>query len=156
MRSDLSGNSWVAILILGAFLVAASTTLMACSAEEKNWPTDIHYSYADGGREGAGLNCYSFAFDYNEWAIPGASARAKDHYFDGWDCVGEIYNEYTMTQAVLADAYVRNKKVESLSSLEWASDDAYLVVCKLTDDGSEYHFAVKLPNGDWVDKPGNG
>lgn len=62
-----------------------------------------------------------------------------------------------MKNAVLADAQVRKRDVTYLPE-EYLSfsrpDGAYLIACKLSDDRMNYHFAIQLSNGDWIDKPG--
>ena len=31
-----------------------------------------------------------------------------------------------------------------------------MVACKLTSDGKDFHFAVRISDGVWLDKPGTG
>lgn len=59
-----------------------------------------------------------------------------------------------MIQYVVEDAIKLGKKVTYIESPEMLPHGALLVACKLEPGTSDFHFAVQLPNGVWIDKPG--
>lgn len=90
-------------------------------------------------------------FDYYVWDDPGHACgkRIKPD--------APVTREYII-EGVLGDAAKRKGEgvVLLINSPEDLPDGALLVVCKISSDEVDYHFAVQLPNGVWIDKPGGG
>ena len=149
--TDLSGLFPVAIG-LAVLAIGLAVGLTGCATkEEKEWPDNCIYEYWE---EGAGPyydNCYGFVFDYWAWSAPGQYGYPNER---DWTVSDVVYTKESMIHYVKADAVARDRKVEYLSSPDELPEGALLVACKLSSDGTDYHFAVRIPNGAWLDKPG--
>ena len=150
MLSDSSGSfPWIIVP-----LVIIPLLFSGCESEEEaEWPEDCPYKYWGEGGGRTNKNCYGFVFDYWEWCLPGQYGCSLER---DWDPLSTdvTYTRESMINYVEADAVARSRNVYHISSPESLPNDALLVACKLTSDGKDFHFAVRLPNGAWLDKPG--
>lgn len=94
-----------------------------------------------------------YVFDYCGWSLPGQYGSASERSWDP-EVVKITYTRESVIRYVVTDAIARERRVEYLSSPEKLPKDALLVACKMTSDGYDFHFAVRLDNGVWLDKPG--
>ena len=149
-RIDPSGDFPVAVVIVG-LVAGISLLLTGCASDqEKNWPDDCPYEYDHYGSGLNQRNCYAYAFDYPKyWGNPGAFSRNPSQYMK------DFYTLELLETAVIADAQEMQKRVIKINSPEELPSDAILVVAKVSNDG-DYHFAVCVSDGCWVDKPGAG
>ena len=152
-----SNGEFPSLLIVIPIVIIAGL-LGGCESEmEKKWPKEGHYKYKPRGSSSIDDNCYSYAFDYNGVCDPGDSSGVSSRLDDAG---GEPhYNLGSIKEGVLADAAVRGKNVKYLPN-EYINykipDGAYLIACKISSDATDYHFAVMLSDGIWIDKPGIG
>ena len=152
-----SNGEFPSLLIVIPIVIIAGL-LGGCESEmEKKWPKEGHYKYKPRGSSSTDDNCYSYAFDYNGVCDPGDSSGVSSRLDDAG---GEPhYNLGSIKEGVLADAAVRGKNVKYLPN-EYINykipDGAYLIACKISSDATDYHFAVMLSDGIWIDKPGIG
>ena len=152
-----SNGEFPSLLIVIPIVIIAGL-LGGCESEmEKKWPKEGHYKYKPRGSSSMDDNCYSYAFDYNGVCDPGDSSGVSSRLDDAG---GEPhYNLGSIKEGVLADAAVRGKNVKYLPN-EYINykipDGAYLIACKISSDATDYHFAVMLSDGIWIDKPGIG
>ena len=152
-----SNGEFPSLLIVIPIVIIAGL-LGGCKSEmEKKWPKEGHYKYKPRGSSSIDDNCYSYAFDYNGVCDPGDSSGVSSRLDDAG---GEPhYNLGSIKEGVLADAAVRGKNVKYLPN-EYINykipDGAYLIACKISSDATDYHFAVMLSDGIWIDKPGIG
>ena len=152
-----SNGEFPSLLIVIPIVIIAGL-LGGCESEmEKKWPKEGHYKYKHRGSSSIDDNCYSYAFDYNGVCDPGDSSGVSSRLDDAG---GEPhYNLGSIKEGVLADAAVRGKNVKYLPN-EYINykipDGAYLIACKISSDATDYHFAVMLSDGIWIDKPGIG
>ena len=152
-----SNGEFPSLLIVIPIVIIAGL-LGGCESEmEKKWPKEGHYKYKPRGSSSIDDNCYSYAFDYNGVCDPGDSSGVSSRLDDAG---GEPhYSLGSIKEGVLADAAVRGKNVKYLPN-EYINykipDGAYLIACKISSDATDYHFAVMLSDGIWIDKPGIG
>ena len=152
-----SNGEFPSLLIVIPIVIIAGL-LGGCESEmEKKWPKEGHYKYKPRGSSSIDDNCYSYAFDYNGVCDPGDSSGVSSRLDDAG---GEPhYNLGSIKEGVLADAAVRGKNVKYLPN-EYINykipDGAYLIACKISSDATDYHFAVMLSDGIWIDKSGIG
>ena len=152
-----SNGEFPSLLIVIPIVIIAGL-LGGCESEmEKKWPKEGHYKYKPRGSSSTDDNCYSYAFDYNGVCDPGDSSGVSSRLDDAG---GEPhYNLGSIKEGVLADAAVRGKNVKYLPN-EYINykipDGAYLIACRISSDATDYHFAVMLSDGIWIDKPGIG
>ena len=152
-----SNGEFPSLLIVIPIVIIAGL-LGGCESEmEKKWPKEGHYKYKPRGSSSMDDNCYSYAFDYNGVCDPGDSSGVSSRLDDAG---GEPhYSLGSIKEGVLADAAVRGKNVKYLPN-EYINykipDGAYLIACKISSDATDYHFAVMLSDGIWIDKPGIG
>ena len=152
-----SNGEFPSLLIVIPIVIIAGL-LGGCESEmEKKWPKEGHYKYKPRGSSSIDDNCYSYAFDYNGVCDPGDSSGISSRLDDAG---GEPhYSLGSIKEGVLADAAVRGKNVKYLPN-EYINykipDGAYLIACKISSDATDYHFAVMLSDGIWIDKPGIG
>ena len=148
--SDPSGSFPLAI---GFVLLLAGITagLTGCTTEEnENWPENCPYSPEDPGSGINQQNCYTYAFDYPVYfGDPGCFSDNPSIY------VKERYTTESLRIAVEADAREMQKNLYWIPSPDCLPPDATLVVAKISEDG-DYHFAVRVSDECWVDKPGAG
>ncbi len=153
---DSNGEFSSQLIVIPIVIIAG--LLGGCESEmEKKWPKEGHYKYKPRGSSSIDDNCYSYAFDYNGVCDPGDSSGVSSRLDDAG---GEPhYNLGSIKEGVLADAAVRGKNVKYLPN-EYINykipDRAYLIACKISSDATDYHFAVMLSDGIWIDKPGIG
>ena len=156
MASDPSGH-WLIGAIIG-LIIATGVALTGCSSEqERKWPENCKYQYESGGMmKNQQNNCYSYAFEYGTVRDPGEMSGVD---------IFPVENDGKISISRLRDG-VLNDASESGKNVMYVSDNnlgsyktkrpagAYLIAAKLTSDKNDYHFAVLLENGVWVDKPG--
>ena len=150
------------LTIIAVIVIGGGTLLLTgCSEEKRNWPKDCPYSYWNEGGGEYNANCYGYVFDYYGWVIPGWFCKdtlpieAQGYnYRPNRSTV--VYTRELMIQCVEGDAKKQMRTVEHINSPDDLPNGALLVACKISSDGKDFHFAVCLPNKEWLDKPGAG
>lgn len=157
MLQDATGRFWITALIVTAVVAVCATTLSGCTSEEtQQWPDDCPYQYEAGSRNNIQNNCYSYVFQYGTVRDPGDMSDMNIYSYEAPD----IISLSGLRDAVLGDAYLSGKNVQLVPET-WIDDyksdyssGSYLIAAKLSADRTNYHFALRLANGVWIDKPG--
>ena len=154
VTADPSGHSLIGAVI--GLVITAGILFTGCSSkEEQEWPEDCFYKFEAGGMmDRTQDNCYSYSFGYGTVRDPGELSYINIYLPDGGVSIGKLKD------AVLGDAIESGKNVTYVPT-DWLDsykakrpDGSYLVAGKVSSDGADYHFAILLENGVWIDKPG--
>ena len=155
--SDPTGEIGGLVIGIGIGIIAEVVSLLTgcMSDEQRNWPDDCPYDYWGEGGGYHNDNCYGYVFDYYGWSLPGQYGFPQERSWNP-ETTNITYTRESMIRYVEADAVARERKVEYISTPDKLPEGALLVACKLTSDGKDFHFAVRLQNDVWLDKPGIG
>ncbi|MDE6020433.1 MAG: RHS repeat-associated core domain-containing protein, partial [Ruminococcus sp.] len=151
-RTDSTGHSWVAALLVASIVGVCAVGLSGCSAKQSK-PSN----YVEN--KSTKQNCYSYAFNLPQAANPGDYSVSKSNP----DYMYKSKNAYTpqeITGYIERDMKALNKSVRVVNSPSDKADNEYIVAMKTSDiiipfiNVADYHFAVQLSDGTWADKPG--
>ena len=161
MYVDPAGKSIIGIIIAVVAGIGLAVGLSGCGDTNPylDAPSDFVYYPKEARRDGYQTmpNCYGYVWGTCNFLDPGTMALSCGILFtprmEGKD---RRYNRDTMIAAVLADGEAYGRTVRPLTSPTDIREDEQLVVCKIYDEGTNYHFAMQLSDGSWADKFGSG
>ncbi len=155
-KSDPSGQSWIAALIVTAIVASCAIGLSGCSKSSPSKKT-APSNYIKN--KSINQSCYSYAFNLPKAANPGdysLKGNNNDYMYKNKN----VYSTKEITNYILRDMKALKKNVRTVSSPSDKTNNEYIVAMKtsdiiLPDIGiADYHFAVQLSDGTWADKPG--
>ncbi|MBQ8637190.1 MAG: RHS repeat-associated core domain-containing protein, partial [Clostridia bacterium] len=162
---DPSGKEPVSLIIF-SLAILGFALLTGCSAKSSSPPEDFRGNY------NAYANCYTYVLSYAfpEGAFTFDKSLLIDPGFFSWLAGNDISmysdnnNKYEVEEIAdfvkldIDSAGFPMRQIESPDELE---EDEYLIALKTSDiiiedtGFADYHFAIQLSDGTWVDKPGN-
>ena len=159
MYTDPAGESIIAVIIGVIVGIGLAVGLSGCTTTNPypDAPPDFVYYPAEARRDGnqAGPNCYGYVSGNELFIDPGTFALSQGRYFSPMrESIDQPYTREIMIASVATDCSARGRSVRVLTSPSGIRDGEQLVVCKLYEGGTNYHFAMQLSDGSWADKFG--
>ena len=162
-KYDPNGNSPLGVVI--ALVTAAVAAIISgCNKASEGMPDDFHEAKGDNYRCYAySLSYLGFTFGNNEACDPGTIYNRSNGisrpptWANGSFTLETVVNNYSADLDTLGFKYTFYESYEEIPAL--TENSLVIAVFKTTyksDEGNidDYHFAVRLSNGVWADKPG--